>query len=122
MSLSGSGIRDIASVPEISPDTVINDLKKKEGFLEKVSLEFPGSAEHPENNDVVISKVDAAEADEMRSFVESRASQRWLWHATDLRTGKILAHTFEKREDEVFAGLRKLPGIFGILQICSRRK
>ena len=37
MSLSGSGILDIARVPEISPDTVINDLKKKEGFLEKVS-------------------------------------------------------------------------------------
>jgi len=30
MSLSGSGIRDIARVPEISPDTVMNELKRKE--------------------------------------------------------------------------------------------
>ena len=50
----------------------------------------------------------------MRSFVENRANQRWLWHAIDHKTGKILAHTFGKREDEVFVELRKLPEPFGI--------
>ncbi len=61
---------------------------------------------------MVISEID--EADEMRSFVENKANQRWLWHTTDLRTGKILAHTFGKREDAVFVELRKLPEPFGI--------
>jgi len=67
-----------------------------------------------ENTDVVISKVDEAEADEMRSFVESKANQRWLWHAIDHKTGKIIAYTFGKREDEVFVELRRLPEPFGI--------
>ena len=79
MSLNGSGIRDIASVPEISPDTVINELKRKEKLLRKVNSELPDSMELSENTSVVISEVDEAEADEMRSFVESRANQRWLW-------------------------------------------
>jgi len=62
-----------------------------------------------ENTSVVIS--DDAEADEMRSFVESRANQRWLRNAADHNSGKILAHTFGKREDKVFVELRGLPGI-----------
>jgi len=33
MSLSGSGIRDIARVLKISTDTVISELKKKESLL-----------------------------------------------------------------------------------------
>jgi len=114
MSLSGSGIRDIARVPEISPDTVMNELKRKEKLLRKVNPELPDSMEPSENTSVVISEADEAEADEMRSFVESRANQRWLRNAADHKTGKILAHTFGKREDEVFAELRGLPGPFGI--------
>ena len=50
----------------------------------------------------------------MRSFVESRANQRWLWHAIDHKTGKIPAYTFGKRSDEVFLELRGLPEPFGI--------
>ena len=49
-----------------------------------------------ENTSVVISKVDEAEADEMRSFVESKANQRWLWHAIDLRTGTKSSHTLSE--------------------------
>jgi len=114
MSLSGSGIRDIARVLEISPDTVINELKRKEKLLRKVNSELLGSMEISENTQVVISEADEAETDEMRSFVESRANQRWLWHATDHKAGKILAHTFGKREDKVFVELRTLPEPFGI--------
>ena len=114
MSLSGSGIRDIARVLEISPNTVINELKRKEKLLRKVNSELLDSMEISENTSVVISKVDEAEADEMRSFVESKANQRWLWHAIDHKTGKILAYTFGKREDKVFVELKKLPEPFGI--------
>ena len=114
MSLNGSGIRDIARVLEISPNTVINELKRKEKLLRKVNSELLDSMEISENTSVVISKVDEAEADEMRGFVESRANQRWLWHATDHNSGEILAHTFGKREDKVFVELKKLPEPFGI--------
>jgi len=41
----------------------------------------------------------------VRSFVESRENQRWLWHATDHKTGKIPAHTFGKRSDGIFPEL-----------------
>jgi insertion element IS1 protein InsB len=93
---------------------VTDELKRKEKLLRKVNSELPVSMEISENTSVVISKADESEADEMRSFVESRANQRWLRHSADLRTGKILAHTFGKREDKVFVGLRKLPEPFGI--------
>ena len=55
----------------------------------------------------------------MRSFVESKSNQRWLWHATDHKTGKILAYTFGKRSDEVFLELRGLPEPFGIKKIYT---
>lgn len=37
-------------------------------------------------------RVEAAELDEMWSFVESQQQQRWLWHAGDHATGKVLAY------------------------------
>jgi len=114
MSLSGSGIRDIARVLEISTDTVISDLKKKESLLEKINHGFLEALQHIENTEVVISRIDEAEADEMWSFVESKANQRWLWHAIDHKTGKILAYTFGNRSDEVFLELRGLLEPFGI--------
>jgi IS1 family transposase len=114
MSLSGSGIRDIARVLEISTDTVISELKKKESLLEKINHDLLDSIQNTENTEVVISRADEAEADEMWSFVESKANQRWLWHAIDHNTGKILAYTFGTRSDEVFPELRGLPEPFGI--------
>jgi transposase-like protein len=40
MSLSGSGIRDIARVLEISTDTVISELKKKKAFSKRLITIF----------------------------------------------------------------------------------
>jgi len=114
MSLNGSGIRDIARVLEISTDTVISELKKKESFLEKINHGLIDSLQQVENTEVVISRISEAEADEMWSFVKSKANQRWLWHAIDHKTGKILAYTFGKRSDEVFLELRGLLEPFGI--------
>lgn len=57
---------------------------------------------------------DAAEIDEMWSYVQSKEHQRWLWHAIDHKTGKILAYTFGTRKDEVFLKLRELLEPFGI--------
>jgi insertion element IS1 protein InsB len=33
----------------------------------------------------------SSELDEMWSFVKAKSSPRWLWHAIDHHTGKILA-------------------------------
>jgi insertion element IS1 protein InsB len=63
---------------------------------------------------VEIRRVEAAEVDEMWSFVGSKAHQRWLWHAIDHLTGVVLAYTFGSRADEVFLELQKLLTPFGL--------
>jgi insertion element IS1 protein InsB len=64
--------------------------------------------------DVVIRRVDEAEADEMWSFVGKKKDQRWLWHAIDHGSGKVLAYVFGRRQDEVFVQLQALLEPFGI--------
>ncbi len=58
--------------------------------------------------EIKIVKADEAELDEMWSFVQKKENQRWLWHAIDKETGKILAYTFGKRKDKVFKKLKEL--------------
>ncbi len=55
-----------------------------------------------------------AEADEMWSFVQRKKNQRWLWHAIDHYSGKVLAYVFGRRQDEVFLKLKALLEPFGI--------
>ena len=62
----------------------------------------------------MISRVDKAEVEEMWSFVGKKKEQRWLWHAMDHRTGKILAYVFGRRKDDVFLKLKALLEPFGI--------
>ena len=50
----------------------------------------------------------------MASYVGKKTYQRWLWHAIDHRTGKILAFVLGRREDRVFLKLKKLLKPFGI--------
>jgi insertion element IS1 protein InsB len=52
--------------------------------------------------------------DEMWSFVQSKAHQRWLWHAIDHLTGVVLAYAFGSRADAVFVELQKLLKPFGL--------
>ena len=63
---------------------------------------------------VIVHKVEAAEVDEMWSFVGSKHQQRWLWHAIDHHTGQVLAYVFGTREDETFLQLQELLAPFGI--------
>ena len=44
----------------------------------------------PDDVDVVIQRVDEAEVDEMWSYVGKKHEQRWLWHAIDHYTGRVL--------------------------------
>jgi len=54
---------------------------------------------HPEQVEVEIWRADelevrrglSSELDEMWSYVHSKAHPRWLWHAIDHHTGKVLA-------------------------------
>ena len=48
------------------------------------------------------------------SFVQSKAHQRWLWHAIDPLSGVVLAYVFVSRADRVFVELQKLLKPFGL--------
>jgi len=52
--------------------------------------------------------------DAMWRYVRSKAHPRWLWHAIDHRTGKVLASVCGRRKDEVFLKLPQLLAPFGI--------
>ena len=50
----------------------------------------------------------------MWSFVGSKKTPRWLWHALDHRSGTVLAYVFGKRQDQAFLELKALLQPFGI--------
>jgi insertion element IS1 protein InsB len=56
----------------------------------------------------------AVELDERWSFVGAKATERWLWHAIDHHTGRVLAYVVGTRKDAVFLKLRALLAPFGI--------
>lgn len=51
-----------------------------------------------------------SELDEMWSFVTKKSNQRWLWHAIERKSGKVLAYVFGTRKDEIFLQLKALLG------------
>jgi insertion element IS1 protein InsB len=73
----------------------------------------------PEAIAVEVRRVEAAEMDEMWSFVGSKAHQRWLWHAIDHLTGVVLAYVLGNRADEVFLQLQKLLKPFGLVHFYT---
>ena len=77
MAMNASGIRDTARVLHISPNTVLHELRKKEGTLESVNTALLRTL-HPTEIRVHIERAGAAEMDEMWSFVGKKGNQRWL--------------------------------------------
>jgi insertion element IS1 protein InsB len=83
---------------------------------------------HPARVEVEICRADElegrcglrAELDEMWSYVGKKAHQRWLWHAIDPHTGKVLASVFGARKDDVFLRLQALLAPFGITRFSTR--
>jgi insertion element IS1 protein InsB len=63
---------------------------------------------------VVIRLAEEAEVDEMWSYIKRKKEPRWLWHAMDHRSDKVLAYVFGRRKDEVFLKLKALLEPFGI--------
>jgi insertion element IS1 protein InsB len=50
----------------------------------------------------------------MWSFVGAKESARWLWHALDHHTGRVLAYVVGTRKDAVFLKLKTLLTPLGI--------
>ena len=65
---------------------------------------------------MVIQLAEEAEADEMWSFVQRKKNQRWLWHAIDHQSGKVLAYVLGRRQDAAFLKLKVLLEPFGIMK------
>jgi insertion element IS1 protein InsB len=97
----------------ISTDTVLSELKKKEPALESVNTALLRTL-NPEEVTVDIERPGEAEMDAMWSFVGRKSNPRWLWHAIDHQTGKVLAYVFGRRQDEVFLKLKALLDPFGL--------
>lgn len=68
---------------------------------------------------VKIQRVDEAELDEMWSYVGSKDDPRWLWHAIDHESGKVLAYVFGDHKDAVFLQLKALLEPFGITRFYT---
>jgi insertion element IS1 protein InsB len=60
-----------------------------------------------------------SELDEMWSYVGKKANPRWLWHAIDHRSGRVLAYVFGRREDAAFLQLKALLEPFGITRFYT---
>src|SRR5262245_6712771 len=56
----------------------------------------------------------SSELDEMWSDVRGKANPRWLGHAIDQHTDKVLAYVFGRRKATVFLALKALLEPFGI--------
>jgi insertion element IS1 protein InsB len=95
----------------MSPTTVIAVLKKA-AALQHANLALVPPCSHAGSTRGRPQR--AVEVDEMWSFVGARATARWLWHAIDHRTGRVLAYVLGARQDVVFLKLRALLVPFGI--------
>lgn len=67
----------------------------------------------------MVVRVEAAEMDQMWSFVQSKKQQRWLWHAIDHQTGKVLAYVLATHEDAALKQLQQLLAPFSIQQFYT---
>jgi insertion element IS1 protein InsB len=61
----------------------------------------------------------AVEFDEMWSFVGAKETARWLWHALDHHTRRVLAYVLGTRKEAVFLKLKALLTPFGITQFYT---
>lgn len=69
--------------------------------------------------EVHVQRVDEAEMDEMWSFVGKKKQERWLWHAIDHASGKVLAYVLADHTDAALKSLMQLLTPFGIKQFYT---
>jgi insertion element IS1 protein InsB len=82
-------------------------VEKKEPAIQAVNHPLL-SPSRSEPFQVTIENVDAAEMDEMWSYVQHKGQQRWLWHAIDHQCGAVFAYVLDSHEDAVFLPLKTL--------------
>ena len=104
MAMNGSGIRDTARVLRIGPTTVMR-IKEKPPRCNTSTPRWYSLLVHAPS---ASPSARAAELDEMWSFVGTREKARWLWHAIDHHTGRVLAYVVGTRKDTEFLRLRGL--------------
>ena len=126
MAMHASGIRDTARVLHISPITVIKELKKKHRKFQPVhhavlAVLNPWQVEGEiwRADELAVRRGLSSELDEMLSSVAKKSHPRWLWHAMDHHTGKVLAYVFGRRKDKVFLRLQGLLEPFGITKFST---
>ena len=112
LTLNGSGIRNTARVLRISPTTVIAVLKKARALRHAHPALVPPLCSRAST--VRVRPKRAAAMEEMWSSVGAKATARWLWHAIDHHTGRVLAYVLGTRQDAVFLKLYALLAPFGI--------
>ena len=55
----------------------------------------------------------------MWSYVAKKSQPRWLWHAIDHQTSRVLAYVFGRRQDEVFLRWQELLKPFGMTKFYT---
>jgi len=89
-------------------ETLLQQVDPEQINVEVVPVRLSGGSETRES-----------ELDEMWSFVQKKANQRWLWHAIDHTTGAVLAYVLGSHTDDVFLKLKHLLEPFGINRFYS---
>lgn len=112
-SLNASGVCETARSLRICPNTVLPEFKKQATALESVNTAWL-SMLNPDEVVWDIERAGEAEMDEKGSFVGNKDKPRWLWHAIEHHTGKVLASVFGRPQDAVCLKRKALRKPLGI--------
>jgi len=104
LSMNGCGVRDIARVLAISPNTVLKSLRQAARRVKRAKL--------PEH-------LTDLEVDEMWSFVGSKEHPAWLWYAFEPRSKRIVAWTIGRRTEQTCRRLLKQLSRCQVLRFCT---
>jgi insertion element IS1 protein InsB len=104
LSLNGCGIRDIARVLRVSPNTVLKSLRHEARRVRRAKL--------PE-------RLTDLELDELWSFVGNKSNQAWLWYAYDPHSHQIVAWRIGRRTDQTCRSLLKQLRGCQVLRFCT---
>jgi insertion element IS1 protein InsB len=102
--MNGCGVRDIARVLAISPNTVLKSLRQAARRVKRIKL--------PEH-------LTDLEVDEMWSFVGSKEHQAWLCYAFEPRSQQVVAWTIGERTDQTCRRLLKQLKRCQVLRFCT---
>jgi len=103
--MNGGGIRDIWRTLKVSPGTILSTLKGIKDKLVPVNealLNSDAAGETGREVEIVCGHDGGeSELDEQWSYVQNKDEQRWLWHAIDRATKRVLAYALGPRTDDV---------------------